>query len=125
TFEAIADQEDDDRIAAMLADLGVRVAAGQMLSDAMSAYPKAFPGIYCSMVRAGEQSGSLPSVLESMAGFLEWRIEISGTVRQAMIYPVVVAIAGYAMVLFLLSFVIPRLGEVLSKIGNELPAASR
>lgn len=125
TFEAIADQEEDDRVAAMLDDLGQRVATGQMLSDAMGAYPKAFPGIYSSLVRAGEQSGSLPQVLQSMAGFLEWKIEIAGTVRQALIYPVVVAVAGYSMVLFLLSFVIPRLGEVLSKIGNELPAASR
>lgn len=124
TFEAIAEQEEDDRVASMLDDLGERVATGQMLSDAMAAYPKAFPGIYASLVRAGEQSGSLPKVLDSMAGFLEWRIEIAGTVRQAMIYPIVVAIAGYSMVLFLLSFVIPRLGEVLSKIGNELPAAS-
>ena len=125
TFVAIAEQEDDDRVAAMLEDLGERVAAGQMLSDAMAAYPRAFPGIYAALVRAGEQSGSLPKVLESMAGFLEWRIEIAGTVRQAIIYPIDVAIAGYSMVLFLLSLVIPQLGEVLSKIGNELPAASR
>lgn len=125
TFDAIAEQEEDGRIAAMLEDLGERVATGQMLSDALEAYPKAFPGIYCSLVKAGEQSGSLPQVLHSIAGFLEWKIEIAGTVRQALIYPIVVAIAGYSMVLFLLSFVIPRLGEVLSKIGNELPAASR
>jgi type II secretory pathway component PulF len=124
TFEAIAEQEEDDRIVAMLDDLSERVAAGQLLSDAMAAYPKAFPGIYASLISAGEQSGSLPKVLESMGGFLEWRIEIASTVRQAMIYPIVVAVAGYSMVLFLLAFVIPRLGEVLSKIGNELPAAS-
>ncbi|MFT7536257.1 MAG: type II secretory pathway component PulF [Hyphomicrobiaceae bacterium] len=125
TFEAIAEQEEDDRIVAMLDDLSERVAAGQLLSDAMAAYPKAFPGIYASLISAGEQSGSLTKVLESMGGFLEWRIEIASTVRQAMIYPIVVAVAAYSMVLFLLAFVIPRLGEVLSKIGNELPAASR
>jgi len=124
TFEAIADQEEDDRIADMLDDLGERVASGQMLSDALAAHPRAFPTIYCSLVKAGEHSGSLPSVLQSMAGFLEWKIEIAGTVKQAMVYPAVVATAGYSMVLFMLSFVIPRLGEVLSKIGNELPAAS-
>lgn len=125
TFDAIADQEDDDRIADMLEDLGERVATGQMLSDALAAHPKAFPSIYCSLVKAGEQSGSLPAVLHSISGFLEWKIEIASTVRQAMVYPAVVALAGYSMVLFMLSFVIPRLGEVLSKIGNELPAASR
>lgn len=125
TFLAVAEQEEDAHIAAMLDDLAERVAAGQMLSDALAAYPRAFSTVYCSLVRAGEQSGTLPSVLQSVAGFLEWRIEIAGVVRHAMIYPLVVATAGYAMVLFMLSFVVPRLGAVISKIGTELPAASR
>ncbi len=125
TFTAVAEQEEDARVAAMLDDLATRVSSGQSLSDSLEVYPRAFPAVYCALVRAGEQSGSLPSVLMSIAGFLEWKIEISGIVKQAMIYPLVVAIAGYSMVLFLLSFVIPRLGSVISKIGTELPPASR
>lgn len=124
-FQAVGAQEEDLRTAAMLGDLAERVASGQSLADALGAHPRAFPAIYCALVRAGEQSGSLPEVLQSIAGFLEWRIEIAGIVKQAMIYPLVVAVAGYSMVLFLLSFVVPRLGAVLSKIGGELPAASR
>jgi type II secretory pathway component PulF len=125
TFQAVAEQEEDPRIAALLDDLGDRVAAGQPLSDAMAAYPGSVPGIYCAVVRAGEQSGSLPEVLQSITGFLEWRLEIAGTVKQAMVYPMVVAAAGYGMVVFMLAFVIPRLGAVLSKMGGDLPAASR
>ncbi|MBZ0151035.1 MAG: type II secretion system F family protein [Planctomycetes bacterium] len=125
TFKAIADQEEDAGVSAMLDDLGDRVAAGQPLSDALERHPAAFPSIYCSLVRAGEQSGSLPQVLQSVAGFLEWKMEIAGTVKQAMIYPAVIAAAGYGMVMFMMSFVIPRLGAVISKIGSELPAASR
>lgn len=125
TFRAVAEQEQDPRIVVMLENLADRVAAGQVLSDALASHPRAFPGIYCALVRAGEQSGSLPSVLASIAAFLEWRIEITATVKQAMVYPLVVAGAGYAMVLFLLSFVVPRLGTVLAKMGGELPAASR
>jgi type II secretory pathway component PulF len=124
-FRAVGEQEADPRVAAMLEELADSVAAGEPLSQALAAHPRAFPGIYCALVRAGEQSGSLPSVLQSIAGFLEWKMEIGGVVKQAMIYPIVVGIAGYAMVLFLLSFVIPRLGSVISKIGNELPPASR
>lgn len=124
TFQAVAEQEEDPRIAALLEYIGDRVASGQMLSEAMTEHPQAFPAIYCSLVRAGEQSGSLPEVLLSIAGFLEWRIEIASTVKQAMVYPLIVAAAGYGMVLFMLSFVIPRLGSVLSKMGGELPAAS-
>jgi len=125
TFQAVAEQEDDERIVDLLQDVAKRIEAGQVLSDAMAAHPLAFPAVYCALVRAGEQSGSLPQVLYSIAGFLEWRLEIGGIVKQAMVYPVVVATAGYGMLLFMLSFVIPRLGAVLSKIGTELPAASR
>lgn len=125
TFRAVAEEEEDPGIRALLHDLGERVAAGQMLSDSLAVYPRSFPAIYCALIRAGEQSGSLPEVLGSIAGFLEWRLEIGATVKQAMIYPLVVAAAGYAMVLFLLAFVIPRLGSVLSKMGGELPWASR
>lgn len=125
TFQAISEQEADPNIALMLEDLGDRVAAGQPLSDAIAECPRAFPPLYVALVRAGEQSGSLPDVLNSISTFLEWRIEIGGTVKQAMIYPAVVATAGYAMILFLLSFVIPRLSAVIEKIGTDLPPASR
>ena len=125
TFSAIAEQEEDERMLDLLEDLGQRIASGQSLAEALRAHPRAFPAVYCALVRAGEQSGSLPRVLHSVVGFLEWRLEITGVVRQALVYPMVVGAAGYAMVLFLLSFVIPRLGGVLAKMGGELPAASR
>jgi type II secretory pathway component PulF len=124
TFEAIADQEDDPKVAALLDDLAAEVAAGQSLSDALEDHPQAFPGIYCALVRAGEHSGNLPEVMNSMASFLEWRIDIASTVKQAMVYPIIVGMAGYGMVLFMLSFVIPRLSDVLNKISDDLPAAS-
>jgi type II secretory pathway component PulF len=124
TFEAIVEQEDHAATADMLAGIGERIAAGQMLSDALAHCPRAFPPLYIALIRAGEQSGSLPEVLQSIAGFLEWRIEISATIKQAMVYPLVVAAAGYGMVLFMTAFVIPRLGSVLEKMGGDLPRAS-
>ncbi len=125
TFRALGEQEDDPRIEGMLADLSERVADGQLLSDALLAHPRSFPAVYCALVRAGEESGSLPNVLSSIAGYLEWKLEIAGTVRQALVYPTIVLAAGYAMVLFMLSFVVPRLGAVIAKMSAELPAASR
>ena len=125
TIAAIAEQEDDPQLEAMFMDIAERVSSGTPLSDAMARYPRSFPGVFCAMVRAGEHSGSLPKVLESMASFLEWRKEIGGTIKQAMIYPAVVLAAGYGLVMFLLSFVIPKLGDILSKIGGDLPAASK
>lgn len=124
-FSAIAEQTEEADYKAMLEDLGRRIASGQQLAEALQEHPRAFPFVYCALIKAGEQSGSLPQVLESLAGFLEWRLEITGVVRQAMVYPLVVAFAGYAMILFLLSFVVPRIGTVLDKLGGELPPASK
>lgn len=124
-FAALAEQEEDETIAGLLEDLGDRVASGQQLSDALAAHRRAFPAVYCALVRAGEQSGSLPDVLQSIVSFLEWKLEIGGIVKQALIYPLVVGTAGYAMVLFMLSFVIPKLGGVLAKMGGNLPTASK
>lgn len=125
TLAAVGEQEDDPRVTALLRDLADRIAAGQVLSDALASHPRAFPVLYVALVRAGEQSGSLPDVLQSITRFLEWRMEIASTVRQAMVYPAIVGLAGYGMVLFMLSFVLPRLGDVLSKMGGDLPAPSR
>jgi hypothetical protein len=72
--------------------------------------PARLPG---RLLRAGAGRGTVRQPAEgaaSIAGFLEWRLEISSIVKQAMVYPFVVATAGYGMVLFMLSFVIPRLG---------------
>ncbi len=125
TLRAVAEQEGDERIVDLLQDMGQRVEAGQQLSDALDAYPRTFPPVYCALVRAGEQSGSLPRVLASILDYLEWRMDIGSTIRQAMIYPLVVGAAGYGLVLFMLSFVVPRLGSVLTTMGGDLPRASR
>jgi type II secretory pathway component PulF len=124
-LQAMEEQESDPAVAAMLTGIAGAIASGGTLADAMAAYPRAFPAMTSAIVRAGELSGTLPRVLASLAGFLEWRMAIAGTVRQAMVYPLVVGAAGYGLLLFLLGFVIPKLGGILSKLGSELPAASR
>ncbi len=125
TLAALADQELDERLAQIYREIGERVSSGEPLSEVLGAYPRSFPYVFCALVRAGEQSGSLPEVLTSVGSFLEWKMEIAGTVKLAMIYPTILAIAGYGLVLFLMAFVIPKLSSILSKVTNDLPAASR
>ncbi len=121
---ALEEQENDATVAAVYADIRDRVAGGQPLSDALANYPRSFPPVSCALVRVGESSGRLPEVLSAMVEFLEWRAALAGTVKQAVIYPAVVLTAGYGLLLFLMSFVIPKLGSVIEKIGNDLPPAS-
>jgi type II secretory pathway component PulF len=122
---AILEHEPDRRTRAMYQDIVERVSGGAPLSAAMAAYPQSFSPVFRALVHAGESSGSLPRVFAALAADLEWRLELGSVARQAMVYPIVVLSAGYGLVLFLLAFVLPRLGDVLAKIGGELPAASR
>lgn len=124
-LQSMAQQEEDGRVAALLQDVGDRIARGATFADALAAHPRSFPPLLIALARAGEHSGQLPDVLDATARHLEWKQEIAGTVRQALLYPVIVLAAGYGLVLFLLSFVVPRLGDVISRMGTELPAASR
>jgi general secretion pathway protein F len=102
-----------------------RVSRGESLSEAMGALPGSFSPLYTALVRAGEASGSTDRVFGTMAGFLDWREELKATARQAMIYPAVILTAAFGLILFLLSFVIPRIGEIIRKMVHELPPASR
>lgn len=124
-LQAMQEQEADARIEAMIGNLAERIGNGESLADALAAWPRAFPVVLRAMVHAGEQSGMLPTVLASVAAFLEWRLSVAATVRQALIYPAVIAVAGYGLLLLLLGFVLPRLTGIISKLGTELPAASR
>ncbi|MCA8941356.1 MAG: type II secretion system F family protein, partial [Planctomycetes bacterium] len=124
-LDAIIEQEHDIRAKALFQDISSQVSGGKPLSEALASHPRSFPSVYCAMVRAGESSGRLPIVLESIASWQEWRIEITGTIRQAMTYPAIVIGAGYCLVFFMLAFVLPSLADVLVKLGGDLPLASR
>ena len=76
---------------------------------------------FAFVTTAGNASSTtlgLKSALTGTAAVSTFKLEIGGIVKQAMIYPTVVATAGYGMVLFMLSFVVPRLGGVLEKITD-------
>jgi len=123
---AMQDQEKDPRFERIYRRLFEQVEAGLPLSAAMAEFPRSFSPVLCAMVEAGEESGSLPGVLASLGEYLVWKQELTSTARQAMIYPIVVLSAGYGLVLFLMSFVVPRLGDIIAKLGEDaLPWAGR
>jgi type II secretory pathway component PulF len=124
-FESIRSQETDPRVAEVWQHIIDQVSQGEALADAMAAHPRTFTPLYCAMVRAGETSGTLDKVFASLGRFLEWRAELRAVAMQAMIYPLVVCSAAYGLVVFMLSFVIPRIAEIIRKMVSDLPPASR
>ncbi len=98
---------------------------GQSLSAALAGEPAAFDSLFVAMVSASERTGQLPSALRNHAAYLAWSEALRARIVAACVYPALLVLAGGAVVLFLLLYVLPRFAGVFDTLGSELPAASR
>lgn len=101
------------------------VMEGKSLSDAMSRQPHIFTEMYMNMVRAGEQSGALVEVLRRLADHLNRFAEVQAKFVSALIYPAVVACVGVGIIIFFMTFMLPKFKEIFVGMKVPLPAATR
>jgi general secretion pathway protein F len=97
------------------------VLSGHSLSDALSRFPKDFPDIYRSLVSAGEQSGGLALVMERLADHVETRSALTQKVGLAFLYPAVVTLVAVAVIVGLLTYVVPQVVGVFAQTKQKLP----
>ncbi len=102
-----------------------QVAGGMSLADSLSLHPKAFSPIYVAMVRAGETGGFLDIVLEQIATFRAREADLKGRVKAALVYPIILAVLAAGIMVFLLTFFIPRFSQMFAEFGGSLPALTR
>ena len=101
------------------------VTGGTSLSDAMSRFPRSFPPVNVAMVRAGETGGFLDVVLEQIANFRSRERDLMGRVRSALIYPAILAVLASGVLVFLLTYFIPKFSQIFEGFGERLPALTR
>ena len=121
TLAAVANQTEKQRIKSMIFAIRSRVLEGHPLAVGLADYPKVFPELYRATVDAGEQSGHLDTVLERLADYTESRQEIQGKVRQALIYPAFLSLFAVAIVVFMMTSIVPQVVSVFEDTGQELP----
>jgi type II secretory pathway component PulF len=98
------------------------VSEGRGLSDAMAKQPRVFSDLYVNMVKAGEQSGALVDVLRRMADHFEKFAQVQAKFTSALIYPALVCCVGVGMIIFFLSFILPKFMSLFGDMGfNRLP----
>ncbi|GMR08944.1 MAG: type II secretion system inner membrane protein GspF [Gammaproteobacteria bacterium] len=107
--------------------LGVRamVLEGHSMANSLAAFPKVFPELYCSTVRAGEQSGHLDNVLLRLADYTEDRQALTQRITMAMVYPGVLTLVAIVIVALLMGYVVPQVVQVLQGSGEQLPLSTR
>jgi type II secretory pathway component PulF len=94
---------------------------GMSLADAMSRSPDTFPRVYTAMVQAGETGGFLDLVLAQIADFQAREKDLKSKVTAAMLYPCVLLFLALAVLVFLLTFFIPRFQVIFNGLGHALP----
>jgi type IV pilus assembly protein PilC len=109
----------------VLQALAEDVAAGTPLSESMAKHGRVFDRFYWNMVRAGEAGGVLDQVLYRLAQFLERAASIQARIRNATIYPTVVATVAVAVVSGVIVWVIPKFREIFTSFNIDLPAMTQ
>jgi len=98
---------------------------GHNLADALAAFPGAFPNLYRASIFAGEQSGRLDVVLERLATHTEDRQGLQQRIGLALIYPVILLVVSLLIVMFLFTYVVPKVVKVFEDTGQQLPLLTR
>ena len=98
---------------------------GQPLSAALKSQPQAFDALFIAVVQSSERTGQIEEALREHAAYLGWVDALRGKLLSASIYPLTLIVAGMAVIVFLLLFVVPRFAGILEGVGGELPAASQ
>src|SRR6185503_20579601 len=97
------------------------VVSGKSLADTLAQFPRSFSGVYIAMIRAGEAGGFLHVVLQQIADFRSREQELKGKIKAAMVYPCVLACLATCVLIFLMTFFIPRFSTLFEEFGSKLP----
>jgi len=125
SFDIMLERQKDVRFREVLADIREKIKSGSALSDAFSSYGDMFPPIYSTSLRAGERSGDLEGVLKRFLRYQKIIVNLRKRVVGAMIYPAVLVSLSVAMVIIMLTRVIPKFIEFFAGFGAELPPITR
>ncbi|MGQ9570355.1 MAG: type II secretion system F family protein [Thermodesulfovibrionales bacterium] len=98
---------------------------GSSFSDALAKHPRLFPRLYVSMIRAGEAGGVLDVVLDKLNEFLESSKELKEHIFSAMIYPIILTVAGGISIIILLTYVLPKFSAIFDELGGSLPLSTQ
>ncbi len=105
----------------LISKLSEGINSGKSFSQTLSENSNTFPEIYIGMVKTGESSGELDKVMEDLADYLEKQISLRSKITSAMIYPIFIVTVMGGVVWVLISFVVPKIGELLQDVGKTLP----
>jgi type IV pilus assembly protein PilC len=117
----LRDSLDNDMLKNVITGLIDNIGSGKTFSQALAEYPKVFGEVYVSMVHVGENSGQLVRVLQDLSGMLKWQFELAAKAKRMLTYPIFVLVVVLGVIVFLMTYLVPKLIPFIKLAGGELP----
>jgi type IV pilus assembly protein PilC len=125
SLELLQSQVTNRTLQITLGEVASDIRGGSSLSAALSKHPRAFPELYARTLAAGEQAGNLEVVLRQMADYLERSATTEKKIKNALTYPVIVAIVAFVVIAVLITFVLPAFTGLYRALGADLPMTTQ
>ncbi|TSC69163.1 MAG: Uncharacterized protein G01um101456_307 [Parcubacteria group bacterium Gr01-1014_56] len=120
-FRLLAEQGDKPFLRNVLTAISDDLQAGSSISKSLAKHPKVFSDFYINMVRSGEESGKLDETFLYLADYIDRSYELTSKARNALIYPAFIMVTFIAVMILMLTMVIPKIGSIIADSGQELP----
>lgn len=115
----------EGRMRSLLVSVKDEVREGGLFADALKKYPQAFDTVYIQLIRAGEASGQLEVILEHLGAYMERNAATQKRIKKSLQEPMIQLIVSFAVVIFLLTSIVPQMAESFSSQGQVLPLPTR
>jgi type IV pilus assembly protein PilC len=105
----------------VLAGMIESIEGGKTLSQAMLEHPRTFDEVFISLIRAGEDTGNLPGVLQNLVDSLKWQDELASQTKKLIMYPAFLGFVVVGVTFFMMIYLVPKMAGFIKNMGQELP----
>ena len=124
-LKIVAKSTKEQHLKNALLESASKVSEGMRFSDSLSKYPKIFEPMYVNLIKASEQVGKLAAVLADIAIYEEDKRKNTDKIKTAMVYPMTILVMGFAVLGFLLAFVVPKMESIFASMKQQIPASTQ
>lgn len=125
SISVLQNQTTSKYLATVLDEIHESLLKGVQLSNCLMEYPEVFPDFFVNMIRVGEATGSMDTVLIKLSDFYENEDRINKKIKSASLYPKLVVAAAFGVITLLMVKVLPMFSDILSEMGGELPPITK
>jgi type IV pilus assembly protein PilC len=121
----LRDTQEHPRFREIVANLVDEIEGGKTLSEALAEHSTIFDPLFVSLIRAGEATGQLPDIFESLSKTIKWQDELEKTTKKLLTSPLIVGTVVLSVTAFLMVYLVPQLVDFIESMGQELPFHTR